>query len=115
MSPDCPPGDTFSSPGVAAESTEGAGIGGTVAINASGGFFNTSVIVDGKVQALTFAPGYPGGFETTQVLIDFHEFAHDINAVPNDAVGSPMGTAQSPINTQTVLDHCETQIQGVKH
>lgn len=95
------------SPATAAYTQQGQGADGVIFINKNGAFFNASILVDGKPQALNVANGYPGGFVSSGILVMLHELAHLVNAIPPDA-GNP---GQSKTNTQTIIDHCAEEMK----
>jgi hypothetical protein len=91
---------------VGAQTQEGKGADSVIFINKNGPFFNTSGIIGGKMQTLTVAPGYPGGFSSSKKLVMLHELGHVLSKLPEDHGNTPLSNQ----NSQTVMDHCSKEL-----
>ena len=94
----------------AATTVGGSGGSTPITINPEGAFFPQ------MPGARPLEPPFPPGTLQEQVLTIFHEFAHDINAIPDDGralLGGPgPNTGQSFANTNIILINCYTQIKS---
>jgi hypothetical protein len=102
-----------------ARTTQNAGPGATVTINANGAFFRRKdeiskiswigglEIPTGTWKHLHIGP-YDGGTLQAQVVAVLHELAHVINAIPDDDASR----IRSQQNTQLVLHYCKSEVSA---
>jgi hypothetical protein len=100
-----------------AKTIEGGGPSGTIDINPNGAFYKTTAFVRGTTQTMGLTIGgtenphqFAGDTLQAQMTILLHEMAHLLNMIPSD--GS--NPNQSLRNTQTILDHCKSDIAKAK-
>lgn len=103
-----------------ASTRQNVGPGSTITLNRNGAFFRSSALVRDaehpadRISAASYklltVGRYTGGSPEAQLLTVLHEFGHIVDLLPVDA-DVPSAPFISIQNTETVLDHCRSQIE----